>query len=176
MIKVLRPSIVLIISFYLLFSCQSESNKAVDKPIWTKEQSSELNKRLSFDENLKIKSYLKLREHWDVIETGSGLRLWIYEDVEGVEAKENDIVDVRFEIRLLNDSLLYSTSENELSNFKVDKSDIESGVMEGIKYMSEGDKAKMIIPSHLGHGLLGDFRKIPPIEVLLIDLELVKIY
>jgi hypothetical protein len=41
--------------------------------------------------------------------------------------------------------------------------------------MSEGDKAKFIIPSHLGHGLLGDFRKIPPLQVLVINIEIVKI-
>jgi len=39
--------------------------------------------------------------------------------------------------------------------------------------MRVGDKAKFIVPSHLGHGLSGDFEKIPPLTTLVIDLELV---
>jgi len=48
-----------------------------------------------------------------------------------------------------------------------------SGLEEGILYLSEGDKAKIIIPSHLGYGLLGDLDKnIPPKATLIYDIEL----
>lgn len=169
---------VFIICFLGLFlvSCENESKKEEVKPQWTKEQSTNLNRSFAREEEIRIKLYLNQRKNWDVKETGSGLRYWIYEDKEGEVVKSYDQVDVRFEIKLLTDSLLYKTEVGEISTFKVDKSDIESGVMEGIKYMSEGDKAKMIIPSHLGHGLLGDFQNIPPLEVLVVDLELVKIH
>ena len=162
--------------FVFFAACKEEVKEKPFKLEWTKEQSSTLNERLSREEDIKIRLFLKQRENWKVKETGSGLRIWLYEDHEGGLAKENDQVDVSFEVRLLNDSLLYKSEEGEVSSFKVDKTDIETGVMEGIKYLSEGDKAKLIIPSHLGHGLLGDFRKIPPLEVLVVDLELIKIY
>ncbi|HZH86561.1 MAG TPA: FKBP-type peptidyl-prolyl cis-trans isomerase [Brumimicrobium sp.] len=173
MIQKLFPFICLLL---LLTACEEEQKEKPFIPDWTQKQSTTLNERLTREEDIKIRVYLKQRENWDIKETGSGLRFWIYEDNEGVLAQENDKVDVKFEVRLLNDSLLYKSEEGEVSSFKVDKSDIETGVMEGIKYLSEGDKAKFIIPSHLGHGLLGDFRKIPPLEVLVIDLELIKIY
>ena len=80
-----------------------------------------------------------------------------------------------FEVSLLDDSICYATKENELASFMVDKSDIETGVQEGIKYLSVGDKAKFIIPSHLGHGLVGDLKKIPPLQVLIVDIEVVEI-
>ena len=38
-----------------------------------------------------------------------------------------------------------------------------------------GDKAKLIVPSHLGHGLLGDFDKVPPMRSLVIDIKLIGI-
>jgi len=38
--------------------------------------------------------------------------------------------------------------------------------------MKPGDKSKVIIPSYLGHGLLGDSKRIPPQSILLIDVEL----
>ncbi|MFA5573562.1 MAG: FKBP-type peptidyl-prolyl cis-trans isomerase [Brumimicrobium sp.] len=167
-----------IINILLLgfFSCTEKKAGNDMMPVWTHEQSTNINKRFADEEEIRIKLFLKTHDNWDVTKTGTGLRYWIYEDVEGPNAEAYDIVDVAFEIRLLNDSLLYKTEKNELSTFEVDKSDVESGIMEGIKYLSENDKAKFIIPSHIAHGLLGDFDKIPPLEVLVVDLELKKIH
>ena len=159
----------------ILSSCDEDQPKNVD-PQWSQEQSTELNKRFAEEEQIKIKLYLKQRPKWEMKSSGSGLRYWLYKDLEGPKAKEGDRVDVQFEVRLLNDELIYKTEDNEYSTFKVDKSDIETGVMEGVKYMSEGDEAKLIIPSHIGHGLLGDLNKIPPLEVLVVDLKLKRIY
>lgn len=160
----------------ILFSACGEEVEEKKEVNWTREQSTYINKQFTKEEEVDIKLFLKRRPEWDVIETGSGLRYWIYDDQPGENAKEDDYVDVLFEVKMLNDSLIYKTEENEVSSFKVDKSNVETGVQEGIKYMSEGDKAKFIIPSHLGHGLLGDFRKIPPLQVLVVDIELIKIY
>jgi FKBP-type peptidyl-prolyl cis-trans isomerase len=82
---------------------------------------------------------------------------------------------VRFKITLLTGEVCYQTEGNEVESFKIDKSDIESGVQEGIKKMHVGDKAKLIIPSHLGHGLVGDFDKIPPLTTIVVDLELISL-
>ena len=57
----------------------------------------------------------------------------------------------------------------------VDKSDIESGLNEAVKLMSAGDKAKLLLPSHLALGLVGDQDKIPPLAILYIDVELLEI-
>ncbi len=160
----------------LLFSCEQEPEESLKTPDWSVSHSTTMNEQFTREDEINIRLYLSRRENWDVKSTGSGLRYWIYEDKEGPTAQGGDRVDVKFQVKMLNDSLLYQTEGNEVSTFKVDRSDIETGVMEGIKYLSEGDKAKLIIPSHIGHGLLGDFNKIPPLVVLVIDLELVKIY
>lgn len=168
--------ILSVFALVLAFSCTTKQEEVIKEPVWTQDHSTSINKSFAKEEEIRIKLYLKQREHWDMQKTGSGLRYWIYEDLEGENAEAYDMVDVRFEIKLLNDSLVYKTEGKELSTFKVDKSDVESGVMEGIKYLSEGDKAKFIIPSHIGHGLLGDFERIPPLEVLVVDIELVNIH
>ena len=160
----------------LFTACGEDPVKEKKEINWSQEQSTHINEQFTKEEELAIKLFLKRRPDWNMRETGSGLRYWVYEDQPGERAKEDDYVDVLFEVKMLNDSLLYQTDDNEVSSFKVDKSNVETGVQEGIKYMSVGDKAKFIIPSHLGHGLLGDFRKIPPLQVLVIDIELVKIY
>jgi FKBP-type peptidyl-prolyl cis-trans isomerase FkpA len=170
--KVSLYTIVLI----LLSSCGEEEVKETKEVNWTREQSTYINEQFTREEEVDIKLFLKRRPEWNMTETGSGLRYWIYDDQLGETAKEDDYVDVLFEVKMLDDSLIYNTEQNEVSSFKVDKSNVETGVQEGMKYMSEGDKAKFIVPSHLGHGLLGDFRKIPPLQVLVIDIELIKIY
>ncbi|MDX1651944.1 MAG: FKBP-type peptidyl-prolyl cis-trans isomerase [Brumimicrobium sp.] len=169
--------VFLILIFCGLFiSCEEEHKpEDIQAPDWTTEKSTELNKRFAQEEEIGIRLYLKQRPQWKMTETGSGLRYWIYEDYEGPVAELDDFVDVAFEVRLLDDSLVYESGRNEVSTFKVDKSDVETGVQEGIKYLSEGDKAKFIIPSHLAHGLLGDQHKIPPLQVLVVDIELKKI-
>ena len=162
--------------FGLLFSCEQKPEEPAKIPEWNLEHSTKMNDQFTREDEINIRLYLSRRENWDVIATGSGLRYWIYDDIEGPTAQSGERVDVKFEVKMLNDSLLYQTEGKEVSTFNVDRSDIETGVMEGIKFLSEGDKAKLIIPSHIGHGLLGDFKKIPPLQVLVIDLELVKIY
>ncbi|MEX1190739.1 MAG: FKBP-type peptidyl-prolyl cis-trans isomerase [Brumimicrobium sp.] len=170
-------TLICILIFALVFiACESEAPKKEKKNSWSQEQSTKLNEQFTKEEEIAIKLYLKRRPEWDMKSTGSGLRYWVYEDQPGETAKEDDQVDVNFEVRMLDDSLLYSTADGNVSTFKVDKSNVETGVQEGIKYLSEGDKAKFIIPSHLAHGLLGDFNKIPPLQVLVVDIELLKIY
>ena len=46
---------------------------------------------------------------------------------------------------------------------------------EGVKYMHVGDKAVIILPSHLAYGLVGDEHKIPPHASLLYELELLSV-
>lgn len=164
-----------IICVLFLLSCE-EKKSDNDQPIhWSKQKSTALASELAFEEQINIQLYLKRRPEWNMTATGTGLQYWIYKDVEGITAKEGDIVEVEFEVKMLDDSLCYRTEEFEVSSFKVDKSDIETGVQEGIKFLSKGDEAKLIIPSHLGHGLIGDLNKIPPLQALVVDIKVVDI-
>jgi FKBP-type peptidyl-prolyl cis-trans isomerase len=142
---------------------------------WSSEHSTQFGETITKEEDVAIKLFLKQRKDWNITSTGTGLRYWIYEKSDGKLAQEGDIVKVEFKVKLLDGTLCYQTDKDEYSVFKVDKSDVETGVQEGIKYMREGEKAKLIIPSHLGHGLIGDLDKIPPMQVLLVDLFLKEI-
>ena len=160
-------------------SCTSEIKKDTKKDEnlkgWNQKSSTDLNKSFVYEEQLGIQSYLKRRHDWKMNATGTGLQYWIYADSEGEAAKDGQMVYVHFEVKLLDGTLAYSSKNEKAHKFKVSKSNVESGIQEGIKYMSIGDKAKMIVPSHLGHGLVGDFNNIPPLQVLIVDIELVDI-
>jgi len=85
-------------------------------------------------------------------------------------------VAVKYKISFLNGDLCYETPKNQLSYFKIDHSDIESGVQEGVKKMRKGEKAVFIVSSHLAHGITGDQNKIPPATSLVVEIELVDLF
>lgn len=159
----------------LVYSCENEKDTSNELINWSKEKSTEMNKNFAIEEELDIKMFLANRKSWKTTKTGSGLRYWIYENGTGEYAESGKYAQVKFRISLLNGDLCYQTDSLETEMFKIDKSDIETGVQEGIKKMKVGDKAKFIVPSHLGHGLVGDLDKIPPLSVLVIDLQLISL-
>ena len=166
-------SIVFILISTILFSCNSNTEKKeID---WSKQKSIEMNQRIAQKEKLDIAMYLEHRKMLNMKQTGSGLYYGIYKKTEGDSAKTGMEAGVRYVITFLNGDTCYVTPKDEIVYFKVDKTDIESGVQEGVKKMRLGEKAILIIPSHLAHGISGDNNKIPPITPLVIDLELLKL-
>ncbi len=158
----------------ILFGCSEE--KETPKEIkWTNESSIELNKSLAEEEEINIKLYLAQRPNWKMTKTGSGLQYFVYENGQGAVPTKDQIVQVEYQISLLDGTICYQTAKDEFNEFKVDKSDIESGVQEAIKLLKKGDKAKLIIPSHIAHGLVGDLDKIPPMSTLIVDIKILDI-
>jgi FKBP-type peptidyl-prolyl cis-trans isomerase FkpA len=165
--------------FYIILcvslgSCR-EKPKAKKHIEWSKEHSTELNKKIALEEELDIRIYLEMRKDWKMDKTGSGLQYYIYHQGEGKKPVPGDVVEIEYVISLLDGTECYRTKEDEYEELMVDKSEVETGVQEGLKKMKVGDKAKMIVPSHLGHGLLGDRDKIPPLTTLVIDIHLLGI-
>jgi FKBP-type peptidyl-prolyl cis-trans isomerase len=160
--------------FILLFSCNSNSPKK--EIAWDKNKSIEMNKRIAQKEQLDIAMYLEHRKGLDMKRSGSGLYYCVYKKSEGDTARTGMEAGVRYTISFLNGDTCYVTPKDEIVYFKIDKTDIESGVQEGIKKMKLGEKAILIIPSHLAHGITGDNNKIPPITPLVVDIELLKLF
>ncbi|MDG1148555.1 MAG: FKBP-type peptidyl-prolyl cis-trans isomerase [Crocinitomicaceae bacterium] len=159
-------------------SCGDDPIKVRPELDWSQEDSTNLNKELAIEEQLDIRLFLEQHKDWELTTTGSGLQYYIYEHgaVDAVcSPKPGDIAEIEYVVRLLDGTVCYQTADDEYEEFNVDNSQIESGVQEGIKKMNIGDRAKLIIPSHLGHGLIGDMDKIPPLNTLIVDVYLIGI-
>ena len=162
----------------MLTSCGEEVVEKKPEVDWTKENSTNLNKELAIQEEIDIKLFLEMHKDWKMVETGSGLQIYIYEkgDVDTTHSpRPGNIVEIEYEIKLLDGTLCDKTEDDEYVDLLVDRSDIESGVQEAIKLLKIDDRAKLIVPSHLGHGLMGDRNKIPPLTTLVIDIHLLEI-
>ena len=166
-------------SFFLLLflvSCRAEKSKEASSKKWGTEHSVDFNQELNAREEIKIKLFLAHHRElkMDTVVSSSGLRFMKYVHGSGeVLGKVGQEAVVRLKIELLDGRVCYETAEGEIERIVIAKSEKESGIHEALQLMTKGDKVKLILPSYLGHGLLGDRMKIPPQSILYIDLQLI---
>jgi FKBP-type peptidyl-prolyl cis-trans isomerase len=106
------------------------------------------------------------------VKTSSGIRYYVYQpSAKGDSIRDSSIVTLNYKVSLLDGTECYSSKTDGAKTFSVDRMDMESGIHMALFYLKRGDKALVLIPSHLAHGLLGDFKKIPPQMPIVYDIE-----
>jgi FKBP-type peptidyl-prolyl cis-trans isomerase FkpA len=173
----LKPYNILLASLLvLMLSCNTETKKEAPLPSeqQIKKPLESVNKYLVKTEDEEINDFIA-RYNWKMTKTSTGLRYMIYKNGNGVKAEQGKLAKINFELRLINGTLSYSSKQEGTKEFEIGKSNAESGLQEGILLMRVGDKAKLIIPSHLAYGLHGDENKIPKRATLVYDVELLQV-
>lgn len=172
-------SLLLIMSF-VLYGCDSDNsyvnnsanNSSRDQQ--EKESLVKVNRYLVNSENSDIENYI-LRHKLDVIETGSGLKYQIIKHGTGKKALKEDIATLNYKVKLITGDIIYSSDKDGPLTFEIGHGGVESGLEEAILNMRMGDEAIIIIPSHLGHGLLGDSKKIPQRSTIIYEIVITNI-
>jgi FKBP-type peptidyl-prolyl cis-trans isomerase len=134
----------------------------------------EANKAIIKAENDQIDKLI-VRNGWNMIETGTGLRYEIIEKGKGKKAKTGMTVRFEYEIKLMNGEVVYSSLKTGPKEFRLGSGGVESGLEEGMLLLSVGDRARFIIPSYLAHGLSGDQDKIPPKASLIYTVNVISL-
>jgi len=132
------------------------------------------NKTLVKTEDQEIEDFIQ-RYGWKMVKSPTGLRYMIYKHGSGERTVKGKKAMIRFEVRLINGNLCYSSAETGPKEFIIGQRGVEPGIEEGILLLKLGDRAKFIVPSHLAFGLLGDQDKIPPKSTIIYDIELIKL-
>lgn len=173
----MKTLLVHIIAMILLLctACQSApqpQKKATKTP--SKAELMATNKLMVKKEKQDILDYIK-RHGYQMQATGSGLYYDIYHTVEtGNTIAKGEVVSVNFSLSLLNGEEIYSLNTPNNYTLVVGKSDKESGLLEALSLMKRGEKARLIVPAHLGFGILGDQDKIAPKSSLVYDIEILQ--
>jgi len=173
MIFVVRAICLLI--YFSVCSCVGSQNRQErvnsELPV---EISIQMNKRLVEEEQKIIEKYVK-DNNLEMNRTETGLWYKISEEGDGEKIETGKIVSLNYSVRLINETLLYTSEELGHKEFLVGQGGVETGLEEAVLMLKNGCKAKLIIPSHLAHGILGDDNKIPSRAILLYDVEVVEV-
>lgn len=167
------PYIISVMLAGFILSCNENSNK--QKPSQEisnyKRPLMEVNKTLVKKDMEIIEAYVKRRK-WDMQITETGLWYMIYEHGTGDSVKSGEKVSISYKLYLLDGKLCYNSDSLGIKTFVIEKSDVERGLVEGVKLMRKGDKARLILPPHLAHGIPGDGNCIPNRAIIHYDIEL----
>jgi FKBP-type peptidyl-prolyl cis-trans isomerase len=162
--------------FCLLFThCGDPAKEDHKKPIdeeALKKQFEKANKALIQKENDEMDYYAKSHQ-MNFVRTGSGIRYFVYAPSEkGDSIRDNMEITMSFKVSLMDGTEVYNSKQSGKRTFKVGYENIESGIHKGVQYLKRGDKALLLVPSHLAHGLLGDYKKIPPQMPIVYDVQI----
>lgn len=108
--------------------------------------------------------------------TESGLRYQMIQKGNGAQAEKGKKVSVHYEGSLENGQVFDSSFKRKQPiEFTLGVGQVISGWDEGIALLKVGDKARFVIPSHLGYGSQGAGGVIPPNATLIFDVELMNV-
>lgn len=137
----------------------------------------EVNKRGVETEELQITKYLE-RKGITMQKTSTGLRYVITkkDPANNPLAVSGQVAFIEIEAKLLDGKLCYSTEAGSPTSFKIGQDNVETGLHQALKLMRVGDEATFILPSHLGHGVVGDMdNNIPPLTPVVYSIKLIRL-
>ncbi len=171
----------LIILFGVCFILNSCSNTEARKPIVRKtssfmEESVKRNKLLNKVEEDLLNFRMQRDTLHQYINSNNGF--WYYYEVKDSINKrlpiKGDEVVFTYEVKSLQDSVLYSKEEIGRINHLVEKEELITGLQDGIKLIKEGEIVTFLFPSYKAYGYTGNDR-IKPNEPLVYTVQLIKI-
>lgn len=157
-----------------MIACKNNSKDSVPESFEVNEKLTSMNRKIVEKESGAIEDFIA-RHNFKTTRTGTGLRYEIYHKGKGKHPLSQDTVRINYRVFLLDGELCYSTDSTGPIDFIIGRGEQIKGLEEGLTYMVPGDKARLIVPSHLAYGMSGDMNEIPPSNALYLDIELVNV-
>ena len=108
--------------------------------------------------------------------TDSGLRYQIIQNGNGKKAEKGSNISVHYKGQLVDGTVFDSSYQRKQPiDFQVGIGQVIKGWDEGLQLLKVGDKARLVIPSHLAYGSQGAGGVIPPDATLIFDVELMDV-
>lgn len=171
--------IYIISLFFILVLCGCKGHNKKENssfnPREARQKLEQINKVLAEKDKEQIEAYIERMQLDGMDENQAGLFYLVWGKHTGVKVETDDIVTIHYTISLLDGTECYTTRNKAVKEFMVGKGGVESGLEMAILLMHEGQKGKFIVPPHLGHGLLGDSKQIPPLSILVFDVDLLEV-
>jgi len=132
----------------------------------------EVNRYLIQKDRERIESYIE-RKKINATMSESGLWYSISNQGAGKRIDTNDTIRIEYNCSLLDGTKCYSSTETGPKRIIVGKSNIESGLDQGLRLLGRGGEAIFVLPSFLAHGLVGDGDRIPAMSVVVYEVKII---
>ena len=171
-----RFGVIMLLMVSIMFgSCgekPKEQSQVSDSQI--KESLEKAHRSLANEEEEDINNYIA-RHQLNMVATGTGTRYQILQEGNGDLIQPGQTVTMEYVLVNIMGDLVYSSENDGLKVFVVGCGDVVSGLDEAMRHLHQGDVAKVIVPSHLGYGLLGDQKSIPARSTLIYTVKILKV-
>ncbi|MBK8807074.1 MAG: FKBP-type peptidyl-prolyl cis-trans isomerase [Bacteroidales bacterium] len=161
----------------LLSACKEDKKKQLSQKELEKKISSsmtDIHRGVLKNQVDSIKKFVN-SNYSNMLESNTGLWYEIYKNKDGLLIQQGDDITLSYTVGLLDGKIIYSSDSLGLLSFRAGSGGVEKGLEEAVLLLNEGDKARLILPPHLAHGLTGDMKKIPRLSILLYDIEVIKV-
>jgi len=177
LMNIIRKILVPIIFVFLIASCNNENT--TKQPIVFEGSKLEdtlikANKYLLKRDKELIESYIQ-RRNWKMQSTDAGLWYEIYHKTKNKKIVAGDIIKYNYEVSLLDGTLCYSSEKDGFAQVKIGQTGKETGLDRGLLKMRIGEKAHLILPPYMAHGLIGDMDRIPSRSTIVYDIEILEL-
>ncbi|WP_456437170.1 gliding motility-associated peptidyl-prolyl isomerase GldI [Psychroserpens sp.] len=159
----MKPIFILLI-ISLFFSCKSPDARRPESVQSGSfyEASAERNIKLNKKEQAQIQEIIDRNPEQEYIASNSGF--WYYYNTkikqDTITPKFGDIVSFNYNIKDLNENIIYSEDDIRTQNYVMDKEELFTGLREGLKLMKPGEVATFLFPSQKAYGYYGDTNRI----------------
>ena len=173
-------------AFVFVACTNNDSNKKSQQKIAisARENIEKVNKFLNEKDKDKIESFLR-RQNLQAMFDEIGFWISPIEKGNGTKIKDGSAVMLKGTISLLDGTLCYNYSEENPLMFVVSRSNeisgttnsqnATSGLHSALMLMQEQERAVLIFPPHLAHGIIGDGENIPPRSILVYDIKILEV-
>jgi FKBP-type peptidyl-prolyl cis-trans isomerase FkpA len=156
-----------------LVSCREKHITGVPGSKPDRNEMADINKYLVQKDRERIRNYIE-RKNLNMIESPTGLWYQIIKTGEGNAFGENDKVVLNYECSLLDGTKCYSSRDLGPKEVIIGRSNIESGLNEGLRLLRPGAEAIFIIPPFLAYGFVGDRKMIPSRAVIVYNVNILQ--
>lgn len=155
---------------FLLPACREKPRPVVvSSDSELKEGLEKANRYLVNDEEEDIENFVR-RHQWEMVSTGTGMRYQVVKAGDGPLIQPGQTVTMEYVLYDIFGDVVYTSENDGLIKFVVGHGGVVTGVDEAVRHLHQGDVARVVVPSHLGYGLVGDQKRIPGRTTLIYTL------
>lgn len=168
--------ILLSVTLLLLASCREKPQPtSLPSDAQLKESLERVNRYVANEEEEDIENYVR-RHQWNMVSTGTGMRYEIVKEGEGPLIQPGQMVTMEYVMDDIYGDVVYSSETDGALRFVVGQGGAVAGLDEAVRHLHQGDVAHVIVPSHLGYGILGDQKSIDGRATLIYTLHIVEVH